>query len=267
MPHILLAGCGHLGQALLRRWLGADEKFKFTVIKPTSLPEEFSGNSRVVQHTRLPPELPPPGAIIYAVRPQQLPAVLPDYAALAAGCVNISVAAGWTIAKLARYLGAVAIIRTMPNVPAQIGQGITPMMANAACDGRARGLAEALFGAAGETLWLDDEAMLDPATALSGSGPAYVYLLTAAMEESGVKLGLTPAAAALLAQATVRGAANYMAQSGQSAEMLMRAMLLPGGTTEAAMQRLLADDGMKRLLHEAMQRASARAQEIGARGD
>ena len=262
--HILLVGCGHLGQALLRRWLEKNPDLRFTVIKPTPLPDDLAVARHVTWHPALPGDLPQPQAIIYAIRPQIMAETLPTYRTLAQRATSISVAAGWTIQKLAARLGDGAIVRTMPNVPAQIGQGMTPMFANAACGDAGRRIAEELFRAAGIFVWLDEEKHIDIATAVSGSGPAYLYLLTAAMETAGTALGLPPATAALLARTTVRGAANYMVHSGQDAEALYKAMLLPGGTTEAAMHRLLNGYGINSAVSDAIVLATARAGQIGA---
>ncbi len=260
--HLLLVGCGHLGQTMLRRWLKQDPALHFTVIKPSPLGGEFA-TPRIAQHSTLPTALPPLDAIIFAVRPQQLTTVLPDYHGLAAATLNISVAAGWTLAKFVPYLGSAKLVRTMPNLPAQIGQGITPAFANAACTEQDRGLATRLFNMIGETVWLEAETQMDAATALSGSGPAYVFLLAAAMREAGIKLGLSPELATALSRATVQGAGNYLAQPETDIATLYRSMLLPGGTTEAAMTRLLAEDGLPVLLQEAMTRAAERAAVIG----
>lgn len=260
--HLLFVGCGHLGQTMLRRWLQQDAALRFTIIKPTPLEAEFS-DPRIVWHPALPTGFAAPDMIVYAVRPQQLAAVLPSYRALAAQALNISVAAGWSLSKLTAHLGDVALVRTMPNLPAQIGQAVTPAIANAACPAAARQTAAALFGMIGTVVWLDDEAQMDAATALSGSGPAYVFLLAAAMREAGIALGLSDKLATDLARATVQGAGNYLADPAYDLATLYRSMLLPGGTTEAAMTRLLATDGMISLIREAMQRAATRAAALG----
>lgn len=260
--HLLLVGCGHLGQTMLRRWLKQDQVLHFTIIKPSPLGAEFA-SPRIAQHSVLPATLGKPDAIIYAVRPQQLAAVLPAYRAVAATTLNISVAAGWTLAKFAPHLGEARLVRSMPNLPAQIGQGITPVFGNAACAAQDRTLATHLFDMIGETVWLESEAQMDAATALSGSGPAYVFLLAATMREAGIKLGLSEQLATALSRATVQGAGNYLAQPDMDIATLYRSMLLPGGTTEAAMTRLLAEDGLMALLQDAMTRAAARAAAIG----
>lgn len=262
--HVLLVGCGHLGQALLRRWLAENAALNFTIIKPSPLPDDLAISQRIVWHMTLPDNLASPDIIVYAIRPQLMAETLPQYRTLAQQATNISVAAGWSTQKIALHIGNAAIIRTMPNVPAQIGQGMTPMVANAACNIKNRAIAETLFRAVGAFVWLDDEAQIDIATAVSGSGPAYVYLLTAAMAAVGTELGLSPATATTLARATVRGAANYMAQSDQNAETLYKAMLLPGGTTEAAMRRLLAPNGLGAVMRDAITKATERARQIGA---
>jgi pyrroline-5-carboxylate reductase len=260
--NLLLIGCGHLGQTMLRRWLAQDNTLHVTVIKPTPLDAEFI-TPRITWHNSLPADMPVPDVIIYAVRPQQLAAVLPLYKNLAQECLNISVAAGWGLAKFAALLGNAPLIRTMPNLPAQIGQAITPAIANAPCTSAHRVMAEHLFGMIGQLVWLDNESQMDAATALSGSGPAYVFYLAAAMREAGIQLGLSATLATNLARATVQGAGNYLAQPTFELARLYQTMLLPGGTTEAAFTRLLADDGMMQLMQETMQRAATRAAEIG----
>lgn len=259
---LLLVGCGHLGQTMLRRWLAQKPDIACTVIKPSPLPSALSGVN-LVWHDHLPAALPQPDIILYAVRPQQLAAILPDYRNLAAAALNISVAAGWPLAKFTPHLGAVRFVRTMPNLPAQIGQAVTPAFANDRCTAPDRAAVEQLFTMMGALVWLEAEAQMDAATALSGSGPAYVFYLAAAMREAGIALGLSPAMAANLARATVQGAGNYLAQPDMDIATLYRAMLLPGGTTEAAFTRLLAADGLSPLVKEAMQRAAARAAAIG----
>jgi len=259
--HLLLVGCGHLGQTMLRRWLECDENLRVTIIKPTPL--NGFDDPRLTTHSSLPPDTGQPDVIIYAVRPQQLAAVLPAYRALAADALNISVAAGWSLAKFAVYLGNAALVRTMPNLPAQIGQAITPAIANAACSSTAKQQAEHLFNMIGKLVWLEDEAQMDAATALSGSGPAYVFLLASAMRAAGIQLGLSDTLATELTRTTVQGAANYLAQSQHDLATLYQTMLLPGGTTEAALTRLLASDGLPALMQEAMQLAAKRAGEIG----
>lgn len=262
--HLLLVGCGHLGQTMLRRWLECAPKLHVTVIKPTPLGNDFLSDA-VTWHDKLPTPWPKADIILYAVRPQQLSQVLPDYRDIAQGRTNISVAAGWTLAKFASFLGDVPLIRTMPNLPAQISQAITPAIANDVCDVTARHAAEYLFSMIGTLVWLEEETQMDAATALSGSGPAYVFLLAAAMRDAGISLGLSATLATDLCRATVQGAGNYLAQPGMDISTLYRSMLLPGGTTEAAMTRLLEADGMIALLQEAMRRAAAKAHEIGLR--
>lgn len=260
--HLLFVGCGHLGQTMLRRWLALDQNLTFSIVKPTPLGDEFH-HANVACYTALPGDLAKPDVVLYAVRPQQLTQLLPAYRDIAQGTTNISVAAGWSLAKFATFLGDAPLIRTMPNLPAQIGQGITPAIANTACDAKKRQTAERLFGMLGQLAWLETEAQMDAATALSGSGPAYVFLLAAAMRDAGIKLGLGAALATDLSRATVQGASNYLAQPNMDIATLYRSMLLPGGTTEAAMTRLLADDGMSAMLQEAMRRAADKSREIG----
>ncbi|MBP7252544.1 MAG: pyrroline-5-carboxylate reductase [Alphaproteobacteria bacterium] len=259
---LLLVGCGHLGQTMLRRWLVQNPDLNCTIIKPSPLPAEFTGKN-LAWHTTLPADAPQPDIILYAVRPQQLADVLPAYRNLAVQALNISVAAGWPLAKFTPHLGAVRLVRTMPNLPAQIGQGVTPAIANAQCTAADRSTTNQLFSMIGRVVWLEAEQQMDAATALSGSGPAYVFYLAAAMREAGIALGLSAELASDLARATVQGAGNYLAEPDMDIATLYRAMLLPGGTTEAAFTRLLATDGLQPIILEAMQRAAARAAAIG----
>jgi pyrroline-5-carboxylate reductase len=259
---LLLVGCGHLGQTMLRRWLAQSPDLACTVIKPTPLPAEFAGKNLAWQAT-LSADTPQPDVILYAVRPQQLAAALPPYRDMAAQALNISVAAGWPMAKFTPHLGTVRLVRTMPNLPAQIGQGVTPAVANPHCTTADRVATEQLFGMIGRLVWLAAEPQMDAATALSGSGPAYVFYLAAAMRDAGIALGLSAELATDLARSTVQGAGNYLAQPDMDIATLYRTMLLPGGTTEAAFTRLLATDGLQPLILEAIQRAATRAEVIG----
>jgi pyrroline-5-carboxylate reductase len=260
--NLLLVGCGHLGQALLRRWLAAGAEFNFTVIKPTPLPPEFS--SPHLRWLQQPSQLETqPDVILYAVRPQQLSALLPAYQPWAAKALNIAVAAGWPMQRYAALLGEdCALIRTMPNLPAQIGQGVTPSIANAACSATHHQIAETLFTQVGQIFWLKDEAQMEAATALSGCGPAYLFLLAASMRQVGIELGLPDQLALDLTRGTLQGAGNYLAASVLDPETLCRNVQSPNGATAAAMTRLISDQGMLPMMRDGMKRAADRAKAL-----
>src|SRR5438067_875921 len=185
---LLLVGCGQMGSAMLRGWLARDVAAGFIAIEPAGLPSSFADATSIAWHAaaeELPDDL-TPDAVVFAVKPQIINDVLPAYRRwVRPQTLFLSIAAGITISGIARHLGEAAIIRTMPNTPAAIGRGITVACANPLVTPEQRGLCEALLAAIGESAWVEDEALLDPVTAVSGSGPAYVFLLIEALAEAG----------------------------------------------------------------------------------
>ena len=177
----------------------------------------------------------------------------------------LSVAAGRTIASLARHFApGTAIVRSIPNTPAAVGRGITVAIANAAVAPAQRQLCDALLAAVGEVAWVTDERLIDAATAVSGSGPAYVFLLAECLAEAGRAVGLAPGLAAQLARATVSGAGELMHQSDLSPAVLRQNVTSPKGTTAAALEVLMAGDGLQALLTRAVAAAEKRAGELSA---
>ncbi|HEY0913271.1 MAG TPA: pyrroline-5-carboxylate reductase [Solimonas sp.] len=207
--------------------------------------------------------VPGAGALVLAVKPQQMGEALAGLQA-DPGCVVISVAAGVRLARLRRALGEAAhYVRTMPNTPALIGKGITGLYAVAGTPDAARKLAEAVLATAGATVWLNREEDIDAVTALSGSGPAYFFLLTEALREAGEKLGLAPDTAARLALHTFAGSAQMAAAEGARDVVELRAQVTSkGGTTEAAVKSLEAA-GLRRSFDEALAAAANRSRELG----
>jgi len=201
--------------------------------------------------------------VLLAVKPQTMPAVLEQLA----GCVQpgqlvLSIAAGITAEAIARQLGAaVAVVRSMPNTPALIGHGITGMIAGPNCSDRQRALAEQILSAASEVVWLEDEALMDAVTAVSGSGPAYFFLLSEALASAGRELGLPAATADRLAAITCFGAGAMLASSPEEAKELRRRVTSPGGTTEAAMA-ILEGDAFADLIQRAVKAARDRSREL-----
>lgn len=200
--------------------------------------------------------------LVLAVKPQVLRDAVVGLRP-GAGCSVISIAAGVRIASLQAWLGAAApVVRCMPNTPALLRQGITGLYAPAGTPERTRQQAQAILGAVGETCWVPDEALLDAVTALSGSGPAYYFLLTEALREAGVALGLDAATAARLAARTLVGAGR-MAENGTDVAQLRANVTSKGGTTEAAVTHL-ERHGLRPLLAAALRAAAERSRELGA---
>jgi len=205
-----------------------------------------------------------PDVVVIAVKPQSTDAALPAYRPFAdKGAAFLSIAAGRPIAYFERLFGSNArILRAMPNTPAAVHRGITVIAANARVDDRARARAETLLAAVGQVEWVEDEGLIDAVTAVSGSGPAYVFLLAECLAEAGRAAGLPDALAARLARATVAGAGELLHRSGESAEQLRKNVTSPGGTTAAALQVLMAEDGLKPLMTRAVAAATRRSREL-----
>lgn len=202
--------------------------------------------------------------VILAVKPQIMPVVLEDIAAaLSSRPLVISVAAGVGLATLASFLGKqVALVRAMPNTPALYGAGMTGMVALPDVDRGERDLAERILAATGQVLWLEEEALMDVVTAVSGSGPAYFFALTEQLALAGQRAGLAPAAAAQLARQTAFGAGLMLVESGLSAGELRMRVTSPGGTTQAALESL-GRDGFESMVERAVTAAVQRGQELG----
>jgi pyrroline-5-carboxylate reductase len=205
-----------------------------------------------------------PDVVVVAVKPNQLATALPAAARFATPrTVFLSIAAGKTIADLAAGLGRpTAIVRAMPNTPAAVGRGITAVVANPTVTSAQRALATELLEAVGTVVWLDDERHMDAVTAVSGSGPAYVFLLIECLEQAGREVGLDAALARRLALETVAGAGAYAAAAGEPAAELRRRVTSPNGTTAAALEVLLGSPGMRELMVRAVQAAERRGREL-----
>ena len=262
--HFLLIGCGKMGYALMRGWGHHANATSIVAIDPTEPPcdvLEIAGVSWFSSADSLLPGY-HPDAIILAVKPQDMAAVLPRYAKFI-NSVFLSIAAGQTLKRLDTLLGGNhAIARAMPNLPAAIGQGISVAVANPHVTESQHKLCEILLKAAGDVVWTEDEALLSTVTALSGCGPAYVFLLCEAMEAAGVKLGLPADMARILARQTVIGSAALMDQSISSAQSLRQAVTSPGGSTAEAMKHLLGENGLFDLMLRAMRAAAERTKEM-----
>ncbi len=258
---ILLVGCGKMGGALLAGWKKRPNAEIIAVIEPMAVATP-KGVKRYGAITALPKNF-SPAVVVFAVKPQSLADALPAYLRYADKAVFLSIAAGKTLRFFARHLGAsAAVVRTMPNTPAAIGRGITVACANSGVTAGQKKLCGRLLKAAGEVAWIDDEALLDPVTAVSGSGPAYVFLLIEALAEAGIAAGLPRDLALRLARATVAGSGELARQSSDEASQLRKNVTSPGGTTEAALKVLMADNGLEALMRRAIAAATARSREL-----
>jgi pyrroline-5-carboxylate reductase len=253
-----------LGSALLEGWLaGGLDPAAITVLEPTPSPclADLARNGLSLNRP-LPPD---PAVAVLAVKPQSMGAALPALVALGNGTtLFLSIAAGTPIAAFEAAIGdRTPIVRAMPNTPAAIGRGITALVGNALADEPALALAETLMRAVGRTVRLDDEAQMDAVTAVSGSGPAYVFLLTEALAAAGEAEGLAPDLALALARATVAGAGALAEASDQPPSQLRADVTSPGGTTAAALGVLMEDGaGLPALLRRGVAVAAARSREL-----
>lgn len=266
---LLLAGCGKMGGAMLAGWVqGGRDPDAVWVVEPSEPARRAIAAEHGVRVVADAGELPgdlAPEVVVLAVKPQMMDDVAPAYARFAApGCVFISVAAGKPIAYFEARLGAeAAIVRAMPNTPAAIGRGITVGCANGHVGAAQRDLCDRLLAAVGEVAWVDDEDQIDAVTAVSGGGPAYVFLLTECLAAAGVDAGLPRELADRLARATVSGAGELMRQSeGTPPATLRENVTSPGGTTAEALKVLGDADALPRLMREAIAAAARRSSEL-----
>lgn len=201
--------------------------------------------------------------VVLAVKPQQMKEVVAQLAPHIGSQLVLSIAAGIRAADLSRWLnGHLAIVRTMPNTPALIGKGITGMVAMTGVSAAQRDAADAILRAVGATVWLDDEALIDPVTAVSGSGPAYVFYFIEAMQQAALEMGLTAEQGNELAIATFVGASQLAAQSSDPISVLRERVTSKGGTTHAALVSM-EDSGIKASIVQALKAAAARGKAMG----
>jgi pyrroline-5-carboxylate reductase len=261
---IVLVGAGKMGSAMLDGWLALGlSPRNVAVLEPQPTPEVAALAARGLQLNPSAAAIGEVAAVVVAVKPQVAPEVTPSLAPfVGAATVVVSIMAGRTFAFLAGALPGAALVRAMPNTPAAIGRGITVAVANARVSDAQRALVDALLSAVGAVEWVADEGLMDAVTALSGSGPAYVFLLAETMAQAGAAAGLPPALAATLARATVAGAGELLHRSPLDAATLRQNVTSPGGTTAAALDVLMAKDGLAPLLRRAIAAATARSREL-----
>jgi pyrroline-5-carboxylate reductase len=263
---LVLVGAGKMGSALLDGWIARGLRpGQIAVIEPHP-------GKAVKALARRGLKLNPKGkavaagAVVIAVKPQTASEALPPVAGyVGATTLVLSIMAGRTVDSVEKSLPpGSAIVRAMPNTPAAIGRGISVAFANTRVSVRQRKQASDLLAAIGRVEWISDEALMDAVTALSGSGPAYVFLLAEAMASAGIAAGLPPALATRLARDTVAGAAELMHRSELAAETLRENVTSPGGTTAAALDVLMGPRGFEHLLAEAIAAATRRSRELAS---
>ena len=265
---LVLVGCGKMGGALLHGWLrhGLAPADALVVEPDAGIRERVRaqhGVAALAEAKTLPLGL-QPRAVVFAIKPQTMAAALPAYQMLAAsGAVVLSIAAGTTIRRFEAAFGErTPIVRAMPNTPAAIGQGVTALFANPHVSAAQRELCSALMAAVGAVHWIDDEEQMHAITAMSGGGPAYVFLLIETLAKAGGAAGLPENVAWPLARATVAGSGALAAQSNEPVDVLRQNVTSPGGTTEAALAVLMAPDGIQPLFDRAIAAATRRSHEL-----
>ena len=262
---IVLVGAGNMGGAMLTGWLKSGiPGVSVIVVDPgpsapmLKLIEDAGATHAVSLASGV-----KAGVLFLAVKPQVMETVLPALkSAVGPETVVVSVAAGKTLAFLEKHLGKAAMVRAMPNTPAMIGRGVTGAFANLRVGEQQRQLVQNLLKVSGPVEWVPSEPDIDSVTAVSGSGPAYVFYLVECMAEAGRKLGLQADLAMRLARETVAGAGELLHQSPDDASRLRQNVTSPGGTTAAALAVLMAENGMQPLFDEALEAARKRAQEL-----
>ena len=264
---LLLVGCGKMGGALLRGWLkqGVDPKQVFVVdLAPKELDDVAAAGVHILTSPdQLPPDL-KPAIVLLAVKPQFMDEALGHYKKMAGPKTTfLSIAAGKTVAYFKKMLGEDAlIVRSMPNTPAAVSRGMTVICRDARVPADILDLCGQLLSAVGEVAWVDDEELLNQVTAVSGGGPAYVFLLIEALAEAGRVNGLPADLAMQLARSTVCGSGELAYQSSESATALRQAVMSPKGTTLEAVNVLMAEDGIQPLMNRAIAAATRRSREL-----
>ena len=266
MAKILLVGCGKMGQSLAYGWLDQGRNSAdIWVVEPA----RNSANNLVslgIKFFLTPDHLPPnysPNVVLFAVKPQVMDNVVPMYSKFANNTVFMSIAAGKTTSYFENLLGIeTAIVRVMPNTPASVGRGISCAFANTKVNSTQRNICNELLEAVSETHWLESESQINVVTAISGSGPAYVFLLAESLAKSGKKHGLPKNLSERLGRVTVSGSGELLHQSGEDIVTLRKNVTSPGGTTEAALKILQENDALEILMDNAIEKALQRSEEL-----
>jgi len=260
---ILLAGAGKMGGAMLTGWLNAGVALSRVAVIEPHLSDDL--RKLVALDLRVNPttdEAGPLAALVVAVKPQSFADAAPLLKTFTTpSTLVVSIMAGMTIGKIGAGCGG-AVVRAMPNTPAAIGRGMTVAAPAPAVSAAQRAFADALLRSTGDVEWVDDEVLMDAVTAVSGSGPAYVFLLAEELAAAGVAAGLPAELATRIARATVSGSGELLHQSDLEAAILRKNVTSPGGTTAAALDVLMGKDGMKDLMTRAVAAATKRSKEL-----
>jgi pyrroline-5-carboxylate reductase len=262
---IALVGCGKMGGAMLRGWLDAGIHH-VDILEPGDLPDELSSSRHVTHHKEASTFTGNWDMVVIAVKPQVMKDVCASIkAALSPATPILSIAAGQKIAAFHSYFAAVQpVIRAMPNTPAAVGKAISVACSSAQITPEERSIADLLLHSIGQVAWTDNEANMDAVTAVSGSGPAYVFYLIEALREAGIQAGLDQDLAGRLARQTVIGSAALAEQASTiPAAMLRQNVTSPGGTTEAALT-ILMDGRLQQIMNDAVEAATKRSKELSA---
>jgi pyrroline-5-carboxylate reductase len=264
LPPVLLVGCGKMGGAMLSGWLERGLPRAVVVEPHAASAAAFAGRAEVVAAPEAIPAGFAPAAVVFAIKPQESPATLPAYARFVApATVFLSIMAGRTVGAIRRGLGeAAAVVRAMPNTPGAVRQGFTVCFAGPGVSAAQRALCDGLLAAVGEVAWVEEEGLIDPVTAVSGGGPAYVFLLAEVMEAAAVEQGIPRDLARRMARKTVSGSGALLAASAHDAAELRKAVTSPKGTTERALAVLMEPSAWPALMSRAIAAATARAREL-----
>ena len=249
-----------MGSAMLAGW--RERGISSVVVVDPANPACGEGVIVVTGAAAIPPDF-APAAVVLAVKPQNAATTLPLFVRYAGKAVFLSIMAGRTVSGMTTLLGAqAAIVRAMPNTPAAVRQGVTVGCPSPTVSTPQKTLCDRLLQAIGKVAWIDDEALLDPVTAVSGSGPAYIFLLAELMEQAAIEQGIPPDLARLLARQTVSGSGALLAASPESAADLRKAVTSPGGTTAEALSILMHPDAWPITMSQAIAAATSRSREL-----
>ena len=263
IPPILLVGCGRMGSVVLTGW--REQGLAASVaVDPAPEAARWNGTDlTVVPDVDAIPEAFAPAAVVFAIKPQNATESLPAYRRFSGRAGFLSIMAGRTIGGMRALLSeGAAIVRAMPNTPAAVRQGVSVACAGPGVSGPQRVLCSRLLEAIGAVAWVEDEGLLDPVTAVSGSGPAYVFLLAELMEQAAIEQGIPPDLARLLARQTVAGSGALLAASPEDAAALRKAVTSPGGTTAEALSVLMDPDAWPVAMSQAIAAATRRSREL-----
>jgi len=263
LPPLLLVGCGKMGGALLSGWLERGLTRAVVVEPHKASTSAFTGRVEVVPDVESIPSGFVPEAVVLATKPQQAEEALTSYRPFArGGALFLSIMAGKTIAGLDGMLDGAAVVRAMPNTPAAIGQGFTVACAGRRVSAAQKALANDLLVATGDVAWVEAESVIDPVTAISGGGPAYVFLLAELLERAGIEQGVPPELARRMARATLSGSGALLARSAEDAAQLRVNVTSPKGTTEQALAVLMAEGAWPHLVSRAVEAATKRSRDL-----